>query len=152
MTSRSDPRRACGFTLIEILVVLVVLALASGMFLLRGPARPRGVDLHATALGIADTLRLARAQAIARNQFAQVLIDAETRRLQTAAGAIRPLPPDIALGFSNLAGPIRSPRMVIRFAPDGSSSGGAIDLAAGDRRLRVHAAWLTGQVSVTDVP
>ena len=152
MTSRSDPHRESGFTLIEILVVLIVLALASGIVLLRGPARPRGVDLHATALGIADTLRLARAQAIAHNQPAQVLIDAETRRLQTAAGAIRPLPQDIALGFNTLAGPTNAPRLVIRFAPDGSSSGGAINLAAGGRKLRVHTTWLTGQVSVTDVP
>ena len=152
MTSRSDPSREGGFTLIEILVVLVVLALAGAVIVLRGPARPRGVDLHATALGIAETLRLARAQAIAGNQPAQVVIDAETHRLHAASGAIRALPADIALGFAGLAGAVPSPRLVIRFAPDGSSSGGAIDLAAGGRVLRVRAAWLTGQVSVTDVP
>ena len=38
------------------------------------------------------------------------------------------------------------------FAPDGSSTGGRIELAAGARRMQVGVDWLTGRVSVADAP
>jgi general secretion pathway protein H len=152
MTSRFEQRRAGGFTLIEILVVLAVLALAAGLIVMRGPARPRAIDLSAVAMGLADTLRLARAQAIAANRPTQVLVDAERRHIAAPGGAVRPIPAEIGIAFHSLMGPLEAPRLIIRFAPDGSSSGGAVDLSSGGKRVRVGVAWLTGRVSVTDVP
>ncbi len=38
----------------------------------------------------------------------------------------------------------------IRFDPDGSSTGGRIDLVEGKRKLEIGVDWLTGRVRVID--
>ncbi len=145
-------RRGAGFTLIEMLVVLMVLGLVAGLVATRGPIRSRGLDLRATAADLAETLRLARAQAIATNRVVQVMVDAEAHVVVAPDGRVHPLPADIRMALLGLLGPVQGPRMPIRFAPDGSSTGGAVEISADAMRLRVGAQWLSGQVRITDVP
>jgi general secretion pathway protein H len=40
----------------------------------------------------------------------------------------------------------------IRFYPDGSSTGGRVTLAMGERKFHVDVDWLTGQVEILDTP
>ncbi len=40
----------------------------------------------------------------------------------------------------------------IAFLPDGSSSGGRVELADGSRHMQIGVEWLTGRVSVADGP
>ena len=61
-------RRSAGFTLIEMTVVLVVLGLLVGIVLSRGPAHSPALDTRGAADAIAETLRGARARAIAANR------------------------------------------------------------------------------------
>jgi len=150
MTWRPDTDRESGFTLIEILAVLTVLGLALILITARGPAHSPGVDQRAAAAGIADALRLARSQAIAANRPRQVLFDAETRLVLTPDGAARHIPDGLSLTLRQRAGPDVA-RLAIGFAPDGGSTGGAVEIAAGAARLRVTAAWLSGRISIADV-
>jgi general secretion pathway protein H len=41
-------------------------------------------------------------------------------------------------------------RAAIRFYPDGSSTGGRITVALGERKYLVDVDWLTGRVSIAD--
>jgi general secretion pathway protein H len=152
MISRPDPRRQGGFTLLEVLAVLAILGLASALVIARGPARPRVMDLRATAGELADIMRLARAHAIATNRSTHVVIDNAAHAVQGPGHPPLHIPAAIGIALHTLTGPTQRPRLAIRFAPDGSSSGGAVELSAGARRLRVDAGWLTGQVRLTDVP
>ncbi len=125
--------------MIEILVVLVILSLALGIFagfVARGHTT---LDLTTGADGLANTLRLARARAITRQQTVTFAV-AGNGRFYVVDGETHPLPQTLTL---NMAGPPN-----IRFAPDGSSSGGTIRLAAGEQTRTVRVDWLTGRVSV----
>jgi general secretion pathway protein H len=142
--------RDAGFTLIEILVVLAILAVALGVLIGRGPSRSRGLETRAAAGALAQALRSARAQAIASDQYVNVAIDPVRHVFavdHTAAQAVdRSI--DMAVLPPALPGPggIR----LIRFSGDGSSTGGAVLLGTGRRQLKISVEWLTGKVSVAD--
>ena len=152
MTSRSEPAGAGGFTLIEILAVLAILGIVLSLVAMRGPGTPLVLDLRATAGQVADTLRLARARAIATNRAIDVLFDGDGHRVLPAWGGAQVLPAEIGMVLLGIGGPIEAPRLVVRFTPDGGSTGGGVELVAGQRRVRVGASWLSGHVVVADVP
>jgi len=132
--------RQAGFTLIEMIVVIAVLGLALSVVASFAPRRHAGLDLASAADGLAETLRTARTQAIVR-QSPVLFTPAADGRGYAVDGAFRALPPDVVLTSA----------VPIRFAPDGSASGGVLRLAGADGRGRLlRLDWLTGQASVAD--
>lgn len=143
---------ARGFTLIEIMVVMAILAL---MLVLISPnfstALP-GVSLKAAARTLAGGLRHARSRAIARNEEVALAIDVETRRYAIVGGKTSGKLPgegEIRL-FTAQSELIDATSGTIRFFPDGGSTGGGITFIDGERRYRVLVDWLTGQTSIHD--
>jgi general secretion pathway protein H len=125
-------RRDAGFTLLEMLVVLVIVALAAGLLLTHDPRPSPAVAARGAAAQVAAALRAARGRAILTDAPVAVTLDAVRHRLGIAGEAPVPLPPVVPISGSG----------VILFAPDGSSSGGRIVL--GGRTVTVD--WLTGRV------
>jgi general secretion pathway protein H len=142
-----------GFTLIEILVVLVILALGIGLIAAHRPMRSAALEMRGTAGQLVQTLRLAQARAIARDRMATVSLDPAHHGVRLDDGPLQPLPArlsaaiaaPVAIGASGQSGQIR-------FAPDGSSSGGTIALSDGQQRIRIDVDWLTGRVVVAQLP
>ena len=149
MTLRPDGRNR-GFTLIEMLVVLAVLGLSVGLIAGRGPWRSPALDSRAAAGQLAQGLRLARAQAIARNRQVVLLVDTTRGSFRVGDGPPQLLPRGLALAVTTVAG--QELPGSIAFLPDGSSTGGRIGLAAGAARTWVGVDWLTGRVSIVNVP
>lgn len=131
--------REDGFTLIEMIVVLVVLALAGSIVLARGPMRSATLDLRSAGRLVATDLRTLRAQAIATDHDQAFSIDPRTGDYGVRNGARH-----------HVSGPVTvaGPATPILFHPDGSASGGTVILAEKDRRVSVVVDWLTGGVSV----
>ena len=76
---------------------------------------------------------------------------ATTVRSATRLVALPALPKDIELKLFTAQSEILSDtRGGIRFYPDGSSTGGRITVASGERKYLVDVDWLTGRVSITD--
>ena len=145
------PTLSHGFTLIEMIVVLVVVGLVMGLVLARGPMRSKTLEARAAARDIAQTLRAARARAIAANRPVEFFLDPGQHSFRVGAGAANGLPPWLDLSAAAGPGETFGNRIVaIRFAPDGSASGGRIELANGKLRLSIGVDWLTGRVSVVD--
>jgi general secretion pathway protein H len=140
------PHHSDGFTLIEMLVVMAILALVTALALpaLRPP--PDNLRLEATARTVASALRLSRTQAIAINADVVLTIDADRRLLESSAVSAIRIDPEISIDLI-LAAPERRGRSAgaIRFFADGTSSGGDIVLTLGARRARILVNWLTGQ-------
>lgn len=143
---------AAGFTLIEMLVVLAILALS---FVLMAGYRPlwsRGLEIDTTAAMLAAELRLVRSEAIAANRAAAFELNVAGRRYRGGSAPTRELPARMAVELTTISDERQSSGAgSIRFFPDGSSTGGRIVLAEGSRRVAVGVDWLTGRVSVADV-
>lgn len=139
-----------GFTLLELIVVLVivglVLALVPGLMLRSQP----GLDVEVAARAVADGLRRTRSQAMLANREEVFSLDVEQGLFR--AGRDQPLRQlDRAIELQLLtaaAERIDAASGRIRFFSDGGSTGGAIDLALGGQHSRVSVDWLTGQVAI----
>ncbi len=130
------------------LVVLVVLGLILGLVITRGPVRSQRLETDAAARGVSGALRLARAQAIAQNRSVDVSVDVAAHSYQLDRSPPRALPASIGVSVTTVAGQTAGRRVAtIRFAPDGSSSGGHIDLKDSGRTVQIGVDWLTGRVS-----
>ena len=143
----SSGNRAAGFTLIEVIVVLVILGLGLALLTTRGPLRSSALDLRAATGDITQALRLARARAIATDRQVVVALDPAGNAFRVGSGPAQTLPRGVVLEATAVQGPAAG-IAAFRFAPDGSASGGRITLTAGGRRAMVGVDWLTGRVSV----
>jgi general secretion pathway protein H len=137
-----------GFTLLELLVVLGVLALALAVV---SPSLGRarlGVLARSTAYELAANLRASRAAARATSIEHALTIDL-SQRLYWAEGVVgrRPLPPGVVMEVAvpqseRIAGAVSR----IRFFPDGSASGARLVLHDERSTMRITVDWLTGDV------
>jgi general secretion pathway protein H len=128
--------RQDGFTLIEMIVVLAILALMLGLVIARGPMHSARLDAEAAARELTAALRLARGRAIAEERPVSVALAPD--RYQVEGLAAHSVPTDVALSGSS----------VIRFAPDGSSSGGTIAVRTAKSSVTIVVNWLTGRVEL----
>jgi general secretion pathway protein H len=141
-----------GFTLIELLAVLFIGALVYALLLgvpMRGTSTS---DLKSSARTLASGLRQAQSTAMATRRDATLTLDLESREFAvTGAEGMRALPKDLELKLYTAQTEAVSERKgAIRFYPDGSSTGGRITVAAGERKYEVDVDWLTGRVSIGD--
>ena len=143
--------RQGGFTLLELMVVLVIGAIAYALILgvpLRGAS---SADLKSAARTLASGLRQAQMTAMATRRDALLTLDVEERAYQVQGDETRRLPDGIDLKlFTAQAETLSERRGAIRFYPDGSSTGGRITVSAGERKFLVDVDWLTGRVTVGD--
>lgn len=137
-----------GFTLVELILVVFVIALVAGLAL---PAVGRGVEtlrLRAEVAAFSGFLRYAREQAITRHEAQEVRVNPDAHLLTLAAAgtelprASRRLSPRIAIRAESPTG------LSITFSPRGLSSGGSFRLVGADgRAYRVRVDPLTGRVT-----
>ena len=149
MTWRNRP--AAGFTLIEMIVVLAVMGLMLGLVLGRGPLRSRTLTARNTVSAVAQGLREARAHAIATNRTIDFDVDIEHKSFRIGDAPATRLPPEYSVALVTTAGQrISETEGAIRFEPDGSSTGGRIELGMGPKHVQIGVDWLSGRVSVAD--
>ncbi len=131
------------------IVVLAVLGLVAGLVLARGAPRSAALEMRAATGAVAQAMRVARTRAIMSNQAVTVLFNPRAGTLRIGAGAPRSLPAGTAMSLVTTAD-LAGAQAGIAFLPDGSSSGGRVELARGGRHARIGVDWLTGRVTVAD--
>lgn len=148
LADRGGPRRRGpdrGFTLVELVITLLVLAVALAVV---APAVGRSTDTlrtRAEAARLAAMLRHAREQAITSGRPHALVVDPDRHRLTIVAGTdevreSRDLSPDLVIEATP------PPALTVRFEPHGVSSGGHFRLQRGAVRYRVTVDALTGRV------
>jgi general secretion pathway protein H len=142
--------RQDGFTLMEVIAVLFVLAVIAGLASARFAAGRHSDMLQVTAYELASRCRAARATAIRGGSQETLLIDIASRSV-TGGKGLRPLsiPATITIRTETSASEQRSQSVAgIRFLPNGSSSGGVLRLESGQRGYEIRVNWFTGRVTV----
>lgn len=139
--------RRRGFTLLETLAALAILALAmtAGTALLRGPS-PR-LKAEAAARSLCGAVRLTRARALSTHRPISFSVDVERKAYASAAAPEALLPREAAVQI-NVAGNQRVGSSIgaIVFYPGGESSGGDIALVIEGMRATIGVNWLTGAI------
>ena len=145
-------KREHGFTLLEMMVVLVIAAIAYAVLLSAPLGKASAADLKAAARTLASGLRQAQTTAMATRKDAVLTIDVESREYVTTLDTTpRKLAENLELKLYAAQSEVSSERRgSIRFYPDGSSTGGRITVASGERKYLVDVDWLTGRVSINE--
>lgn len=140
-----------GFTFLELLLVLGILALAA-VLALPLANRPAGdATLIATARRLANDMRVARAAAIRDNSERTLTIDLAQRRFWVdGVTAVSSVPSGIAVDLITLQKEQLSAQQGrLRFFVDGSATGGNVILRAGRSVMNVELDWMTGHASLS---
>ena len=143
-------RHQRAFTLLEVILVLVIAAIAYVAVLSLPSRGASAADLKAAARTLAAGLRHAQTMAMATRRDSALTIDVESREFTVAGDdAVRELPKQLELKLYTAQSEVTSERRgAIRFYPDGSSTGGRITVSSGQRKYLVDVDWLTGRVSI----
>jgi general secretion pathway protein H len=149
------PRRARGFTLIEMTVVLVIIAIGS---LLAVPMMLSGLDareVRRAARQIASTMHFCRGEAVALGLPQELVIDPLRNSIHTTDWGRWAVLTDRAV-IERIEGgvPLGDGLVQIQFFPNGSTSGAEVVLARRKNRLEerlvVRLDPLLGSVRVED--
>lgn len=141
-------RHAAGFTLIEILVVLMLV----GITLTVVPPLFTGgfgnAKLRNDARGLASSMRHLRAQAIASQTPQALTLDVETRAYRMdGREKVIDMDPDTHVELITTQSEMLDDGVGrIRFFADGGATGGQVILTRNTRRLVLDVDWVTGRV------
>ncbi len=138
-----------GFSLLEMLLVMAIIAIAS---LLATAVLTGGIDsmrLRSSAKQIAANLRYTRAQAISTGQPQRFLIDPRAHAWQAPNGRDGDIPKQLGIVFTGAREiQARAGEGAILFFADGASTGGRVQLKVERAAWNIDVAWLTGEVTV----
>jgi general secretion pathway protein H len=136
-----------GFTLIEIVAVMSIIALVAALVIAATPGTGRS-RLKAVALETASMLRRQRVSAILSGRTRLVWLDGERRGLVAEGGDRVAIPNDVALDMLGVDALWVGRRAVARFDPDGSSSGAVLKYSREGAGYEIRVNWYTGAVAV----
>ena len=143
--SSTEPKS--GFTLIEVLAVMLIIALVASLVIAVTPGTGRG-KLKALTLEVAALFRRERLGAILTGRDRRVSLDGERRAFIGDGGDVIRIPPDVMVDVLG-ANELWSGRLaVVRFHPDGASSGAVLKLSREEAQYEVRVNWYTGGVAI----
>lgn len=143
-----------GFSLLEIMLVLVIIALSYALvpkMLFSGVSGP---ELRSNARAVATGLRRTRDAAITTKRETVMSINLEARDFTLPNDPkVHKLNEQLDIKLFTAEADLISEKIgTIRFFPDGTSNGGRVTVAAGERGFEIDVDWLTGHVTIKDKP
>lgn len=149
--ARPKANGAGGFTLVEMVVVLVIAMLLLAVVGPRASSGIGGLRFRAAAQELASALRYVRAKSVAQGREAALTVLLDEHGYIVDAGKQYAIPEEVEIGLYTASDQVvNNDQGAIMFYPDGSASGGRITLAYRGQRRLVDVNWLTGLVEVLE--
>ena len=137
-----------GFSLIEMIAVLVLVALVFAFVTLSFSKSLSGAKIQAASRDLVAALRFTRGQAIVKGTSTSLELDIENNRYMIPGKRVITLPKNMHLALLTAENEVTGQNSGrIRFFPDGASTGGHISVLMGHDEWRINVDWLTGAVT-----
>lgn len=141
---KTDPR--AGSTLIEMMAVMVIIAMLASLVGVLLPGTGRG-RLKALTLQAAAMMRRERLAAVLTGTSRRISLDTSARKLVGDSGVIA-IPRDVVVDVVGVDETWSGRQAVVRFEPDGASTGAALKFSWDKVRYEVDVSWYNGRVAV----
>jgi general secretion pathway protein H len=143
-------RSESGFTLLELMAVMLIIALVASLVITMTPGTGRA-GLKAVTLQSAALLRRERTQAILAGRERHISLDGGRRLLVGEDGDTVSIPRDVAVDLLGADAVWSGRQAVVRFDPDGASTGAVLRLSQAKAEYEIRVNWFTGSVDVVAV-
>ena len=139
-------KRAAGFSLLELLLVLAIFSLMAAAFSGSFSKGVSAAEMRNASRDIMAALRSTRSKAMVSHQEQVLMIDTEEKTYLIPGEKPAQLPEELEISLTTARRELVSEEKGgIRFFPDGASTGGKVILHANKRQYEITVAWLTGE-------
>jgi general secretion pathway protein H len=139
--------RRAGFTLIEMMAVMMIIALMASIVLAAIPGTGRPA-LKALVMQTEALLRRERRAAVLQSSDRRVALDEDARSMIGDEGERVTIPPDVTINLLGEDTTWDGRRAVAVFHPDGSSSGAVVRFSRQGTAYEIRVNWYNGRVSI----
>ncbi|GDX85490.1 type II secretion system protein GspH [Methylococcaceae bacterium] len=144
-------RSNAGFTLLELIVVLAIVALGYSAVAVNFSSGNDAMALKAAARDLTSGLRYVRSQAMLSHESATLDFNLSNNSYSlTGQKKIYTLPENIDVTINTAKEELHDGVAKLRFFPDGSSIGGRVTLEKKSHVQEININWLTGHVTLTE--
>lgn len=148
--------RAAGFTLLELLVVLVLAGISAAVVGGGAQSFMERARYHQTVRDVASRLSQARALCVRQGQPIAVAYDPQARQILVPGQPPLEIPPALDVQWQPLPPDPKAPpapgERIFVFNADGGAQGGQFSVVRGGQGVQFRVSWLLGTVEQVAVP
>lgn len=140
-----------GFSLIEILVVMVFIAVIAGFVSSSMTKSLRKTKIRAVSKNLVSAMRYTRGQAIVKHEEKTISFNVKEKSYKAPRKKTVKIPDEVDINVYTADSEIADESVgKIRFFSDGSSTGGWVKLTYGKKIWKINVNWLTGEISTVE--
>ena len=145
------PQKQTGFTLIEVIVVMVMIAVLGGMVASSMTDGLRKAKIRAVSKNLVSAMRYTRGQAVVKHEQKTITFNVEDKTYQAPRKKVVHIPDEIDINVYTADSEVADETIgSIRFFSDGSSTGGWVKLTHKNKIWKINVNWLTGEIAMIE--
>jgi len=147
--SLKNPQKA--FSLLEVLVVMVFIAVIAGFVTSSMTKSLRKTKIRAVSKNLLSALRYTRGQAIVKHEQKTITFNVKEKTYKAPRKKTVQIPDEIDINvYTADSDVVDESTGSIRFFSDGSSTGGWVKLTYGEKIWQINVNWLTGEIAMIE--